>query len=454
MTILKELEIIALSHDGRGIGFGSGSGRGKAIFVPDALPGQTVDCAITKDSASWSEARLIAITDSKFHMEQSLCEHQRECGGCPLQPLPYPAQLYWKERIALDALNRLGKLDISTLTARPSPKTRAFRNKITLAFGSENNEITLGFRKRESHTVINIRNCALMPENAFIFANIVRKFAASSDFQVWNGRNKGFWRFLTLRHGQVNGQEGWWAILLTSPGAARERKAMRKLAEELLAAGVAAFVHEERKKRDAICEAEKRVAILSNGPVPSFSMPLGGRIFELDASGFFQINNGASEILTRLAKNMAKPVQAGMLDLYCGAGSPGQFLASNASFGLGVEYSPGQITCARINAAKAGLKNWRYEAGDIAKVITSLTATLKWDMALLDPPRTGISGTAMNELLKIAPERLVYISCNPATLARDGRLLSSTYELAQLEAVDMFPHTPHLECCSLWLKRR
>ena len=313
---------------------------------------------------------------------------------------------------------------------------------------------------------------------------------------------QGFWRFFVLRRGLAADLRSprWWALCITSPGDERQRATVRALGREVLSAfpQLSAFIHEERATADAFAFGEKRVQTLDatgrNTPdAARLYQPLDGSFFALDAASFFQVNTAAAQVLARTAKSMltaraGTAAGRGLLDLYCGVGAPGLLLASGYAALLGLEQDAKAVRLARINAASHGQKHCRYEAGDAALRLERLaaqgadalwasilqsqnhqhelgqdarqpdTVSLATEIypaatdALVDPPRAGLSPSALESLLGIAPEHILYISCNPATLARDAAQIRKKYTLKALAGVDLFPHTPHLECVSLWRK--
>ena len=240
---------------------------------------------------------------------------------------------------------------------------------------------------------------------------------------------------------------------------------------------MSAFIHEERTAADALAFGETRVCSLDatgseNPAAARLFMPLAGQSFALDAASFFQVNTAAAQVLARQAAQMMGTAREGsaptgaLLDLYCGVGAPGLLLAPGYAALLGLEQDARAVRLARGNAGAQGMLHCRYEAGDAAVLMERMAATpsmLRQNLplanrddaipavdALVDPPRSGLSPRALDALLALAPERILYISCNPTTLARDAAQIGQTYALEQLAAVDMFPHTPHVECLSLW----
>lgn len=497
MSEILTLTVDSLAHDGRGIARlpetghnGEVRGSGTAVFVSGALPGQIVRARVVRRKTRLVEADLLDVLRPAPDAVPALCPHQRICGGCPLQIMPYPAQLRWKENLALAALARIGHLDRDMLTAvleppHPSPERTAFRNKMEFAFGRDaGGNLILGQRRRGGAGVIAVPGCVLLPAGAQDILAAARRSAEQSGLAPYAapparrgpGRDKnahaagphGFWRFLVLRSGRREDDPAprWWALCVTSPGGADGRAAARALGEELLGGfpDLAAFVHEERQSPDALAAGERRVLCLNGrgGEDPQAALlhlPLGDCLFALDAASFFQVNTRAAQNLARLAQDMLRQTRGGaengasLLDLYCGVGAPGQLLAPDYDRLLGLECDKRAVALARRNAERGGLTRCRYEAGDAAALLDRLRRERRgpgWDTVLADPPRAGLAPRVLDGLLALRPQTILYISCNPATLARDADGLQARYSLERLAAVDLFPHTPHLECLSLW----
>ena len=591
-TSLITVDITALSHDGRGIArLAPAEGQGGAVvFVANALPGQRVVARVTRRKASFMEAEKHELLREAQDAAPPICPHHAECGGCPLQTMPYDQQLFWKRTIALDALSRIGGLERTRLESMlgpvaASPARTRFRNKMEFAFGpdtAKGGELLLGLRRRNGRHVVAVPGCALMPAEALRMVGMVGDLAAKSGLAAYvppdcrpdcradarpdttpdttpgpdgcnpDGRNNdrlsqgrstaknprnprgrdrrpgqarraanhyytpkqepadlGFWRFFVLRRGLAADLRTprWWAICITSHGDAQQRATVRALGREVLAAfpQLAAFIHEERATADAFAFGEKRVQTLDatgreNPGAARLFLPLNGSFFALDAASFFQVNTAAAQVLAHTAHSMLAPAEdlataatpaphRGLLDLYCGVGAPGLLLVADYAALLGLEQDAKAVRLAKINAASHGQAHCRYEAGDAALLLERLAGfgpnkmwptILTHDQttqsddaadayesepglsggnpyptvtdALVDPPRAGLSPRALDGLLRIAPERIIYISCNPSTLARDAARICKHYTLEALAAVDLFPHTPHLECVSLWRK--
>ena len=284
-------------------------------------------------------------------------------------------------------------------------------------------------------------------------------------------RGSGFWRFLVLRRALGSDLRGprWWALCITSPGTPTQQTMVRSIGQKLLKAFplLSGFVHEERASEDALVLGQKRVAVLGNtgeaDPTAArLWLPLAGEHFCLDAASFFQVNTAASQVLATMAVDMferhVQQDKPSLLDLYCGVGAPGLLLGKRCGRLLGLEQDARAVALARANAKRMGLDHCVYETGDAGLHLDKLaplqenywSQTEHWDAVLVDPPRAGLAPRALNALLRLNAHTILYISCNPATLARDAARLRGAYRLAEMRAVDLFPHTPHIECLTLW----
>ena len=247
------------------------------------------------------------------------------------------------------------------------------------------------------------------------------------------------------------GEKKIWVLFVTSPGTDHENALLRKIAQALLSdfPVIHAVIHGERKSADFLRQGDvRRFSLSRQGDIPEASRllaPLGDQTYLLDSSDFFQVNTKAAGILARLAgENL---LDAPLLDLYCGVGAPGLSCIHDGSI-TGIEYSPNSVNCARINAKRMGVKA-QYTAGDTASLFRRITRGTRFSQILCDPPRAGLAPEVVRGILELAPERIVYISCNPATLARDGALLAGKFDLVSATPVDLFPHTPHVETVTL-----
>lgn len=500
------LFIEALAHDGRGI---ARTPEG-VVFVSDSLPGQTVRARLLRRKRGFAEACPTELVQAGPDDRPPLCPHQASCGGCAWQRLARPAQLRWKERLLRDALQRIGGLtEPPLLPILADPHETHFRNKMEFAFGPtpdaapHGGRLCLGLRQRGGLAVIPVPGCRLLPPETLDVVRTAEALAqelATHDARLTaympplrggrNGRertrqragDRGFWRFLILRRGLVpqsglSPQEAllrpqdWrtWAVCLTSPGDARQRRAVRTLGERLMERHphLAAFIHEERRRDDALAQGEQRIFCLGadgreDKGAALLRLPLGGQWFSLDAASFFQVNTGAAQLLAGEALRQLLPALAGdgtgtrtaaLLDLYCGVGAPGLLLGRQADETCGLEYDARAVRLARRNAAALGCRGV-WQAGDAGRRLAERADPPgRFAAALADPPRAGMDAAVRAGLLRLRPRHILLVSCNPGTLARDAAHMVGDYELLAARPVDLFPHTPHLESVSLWRRR-
>lgn len=507
------LVIEALAHDGRGIARTPDG----VVFVSDCLPGQTVRARLLRRKANFAEACRVELVQAGPDDRAPLCPHQAQCGGCPWQCLARPAQLRWKEQLLRDALQRIGRLTAPPLLPiLADPQETHFRNKMEFAFGMapdsgtagrhDGARLCLGLRQRGGLAVVPVPGCRLLPPETLTVVRsaeeLARELSAGDprltahtpaprphrggQGRAGRDRGKGFWRFLTLRRGlapqcgltpqeALDRPEDWriWAVCLTSPGDARQRRVVRTLGERLLARHphLAGFLHEERQRDDALAQGERRVFRLGadggeGEEAGLFRLPLGGQWFTLDAASFFQVNTDAAQLLAREVLDQLLPALCGraadardlpasgrLLDLYCGVGAPGLLAARHVSETCGLEYDARAVRLARRNAAALGCRGV-WQAGDAGKLLSERAdAPGSFDAALVDPPRAGMDAVVREHLLRLRPPHILLVSCNPATLARDAACMAQDYEPLAIRPVDLFPHTPHLESVSLWRRR-
>ena len=465
------LTISGLTDDGRGVA----RHDGKVYFVAGALPEQQVAARVTREKKRFAEAETLRVLADMPDARPPLCPHAADCGGCPLQTMPYERQLAWKARLVRDAFGRIGGLaEAPVLGALPSPRLVAFRNKMEFAFGEgADGALTLGLRRRGSRAVLPVTDCALMPEGGMRLLAALRDAAAASGLAAQrfaeDGRGRGtvraaggLWRFAVLRHAQdTGGGKGWWLQLVTGAADAAARRAVRQVGESLLARfpALKGVVHDVRLSDDMLAQGEKRALELGSCGA-DLVQELDGQPLRLDIGSFYQVNTEAAGLLCREAKNAAALRRASapvLWDVYCGSGAPGLALAGDCALLLGVEYDAAAVRRAGENARALGHIHCRYEAGDAEAVLTRLAQAGRLpapDVVLVDPPRAGMAAGVLRQVVQAAPARVVYISCNPATLARDaGLLCAEGYALRQVRPVDLFPHTPHVECVAL-LERR
>ncbi len=478
------LKLTSLAHDGRALGridetaysstdiddFDQNSAKtgestqrqGQVIFVSGALPGQKVRARITKSKKTFAEATCLELLEQSPESRAAACVHGTECGGCPLQAMPYATQLFWKERMIKDALMRIGKLPdrelLNIQSIIPSPSEWFYRNKMEFAFANDSSQkhLKLGLRAKGTHDVVSVPYCKLMPKSCMQVLEELRQKCQALQLKAWDLVQcpEGVLRHAVIRCTESD-EKNIVLMLITAHTGKTLRAKIGKMGQELLDdnPNLMAFVHEERKSRTLFAEGENLVTVLGNS---TLHQKLGGIEYEFGHDSFFQINAKVADKLAFELVDMQKYICNGnndlcLWDIYCGVGAPGLSFADKVSSIYGVEINPKAIAMAKVNAQNLQMAHCRYFVGDAKKVVQ------KWPqphLVLMDPPRMGLHPEVLAKIIQAQPKHIIYISCNPASLARDLALLKKDYFLNKLIPLDFFPQTAHVESCAVLTLRK
>lgn len=466
-----ELVIDALALGGAGVARlpeSFGESAGMAVFVPGALPGETAKVRISRMRPRHAEAVLVETLVPSPEAVTPACPHAGTgadsgvCGGCPLQHQDPAQQLAWKERQILDALRRIGRVEPEgVLPAVPAQSVYGFRNKMEFAFQGLGASLKLGLHARgEAGRVLDLRACAIFPAEGFPILEAVRGACQKAGLAALERRTgQGLLRHLVLRHSLS--EDRYLAQLITAPTPADGGPAgfIRQLGQELLGRfpKLAGFVHAERKAADGLAQAERTLLALGES---ALTEELGGVKYSVSADAFFQTSSGgALALYSALRELLALNPGETLYDLYSGGGGIALFLARACARVLGLEANPAAVADAEANARRNRLDNCRFLRAELSGP-EPLPAKLpegfqRPDAVVLDPPREGLDRGVAEWLLRQRPARVGYVSCNPATLARDAGILCGEggFALAAVRAVDLFPHTAHAECLALFTPR-
>jgi 23S rRNA (uracil1939-C5)-methyltransferase len=458
-----DLSVESLALGGAGVarlGEDAGESAGLTVFVEGALPGSRVRARIVKMHKRHAEARAVETLAPSPEAVEPFCPHFGVCGGCVLQNLDPAAQLEWKARQIADALSRIGRVTPEEfLPPAPAPALREFRNKMEFAFQGIGAGLRLGLYSRaDPGRVFDLSACPIFPAAGMDILSRVRAACREAGLSAYDRRTgQGLLRHLLLRHSVRENR--FLAQILTAPVPADSAPArtLREMGEGLLRAlpELAGFVHAERARADGLAQAERTVLALGESALVE---ELGGVRYSVSADAFFQTSTGGALALYCAAAELADLSPADVVyDLYSGGGGIALFLAGRCARVLGLEVNAAAVADAEANARVNGLANCRFLRADLDGE-TPLPARLpegfaKADAVIADPPREGLSAGIVGWLLANRPARLVYVSCNPATLARDAGLLREGFDLSAVRAVDLFPHTAHAECVALFRAR-
>ncbi len=425
-----EVEIDSLAFGGRGVA----RHEGLVVFVAGALPGDRVRAEITKAKKRFAEARTVELLRGADGRLADVCVHEGEpCPGAPWQGLPYEQQLTQKREQVDEALRRIGGLDGFELEEiEPAIEQWRYRNKLEYSFGERDGEPILGFHARGRwDLIVDVEDCHLASERGNAARNAVREWARLEAIPAYEGRSReGVLRNLAVREGWRTGQIQ--TRLITS--AARFPKPPVDLHTVIEGDsggtdGPTGVLGEER-----LCEE------------------LGGLRLEMSHGAFFQTNTEMAESLYAIAAEYAGLTGSErVFDLYCGIGTIGLTMAKRAGEVWGLEIVPEAIADAERNAAQNKIENARFLAGSARTGMRPLIEQAgKPDVVIVDPPRAGLSQKIVRRLIECEAKRVVYVSCNPTTLAPNAaQLVEAGYTLRRVKPVDMFPQTPHIECVAL-----
>jgi 23S rRNA (uracil1939-C5)-methyltransferase len=442
-----ELRIESLAYGGNGVARLDGF----VVFVRRGLPGDTVRARVTKVKKSHAEAFALAVVEPGAPRAEAPCAHYPACGGCRFQDLAYEAQLEAKSAQVADALARIGGLPPLELEPPvPAESLFHYRNKLEYSFTPTPVGTGLGFHKAGRwDEVLDVDRCWLTTELGNAIRNTARAWAREEGLTAYDQETQeGFLRHLVVREGRNTGQA--LVVLVTAPG---ELHRADRFVESLRRFPEVKSVHWAINDRPA--EVTNLPTRLLWGE-PTIEEEILGLRFRIRPNAFLQTNTAMSEVLYGLAREYAALTgEETVYDLYCGAGTIALTLARDALTVWGVEASEESVACALENADVNGLANAAFFAGDVGASLDELRERAgPADVVVVDPPRAGLSGKALRRVAGLEAPRLVYVSCNPTTLAGNAKELVSTfgYRLERARPVDMFPHTPHVETVALFTR--
>lgn len=452
---IKKGQLLAL--DISGIAFG-GKGiakvNGLTVFVEKAVPMDHVVARIVRKKKRYAEAFIdTLIKPSPFRITEK-CMYSGFCGGCKWQFLQYHKQLEYKQQHVVESIERIGQIrGVPVHPTIPSPEIFEYRNKMEFSCSDrrwlmpkemEKSDIDKSFAlglhvPGTFYKVIDTRVCFLQPELGNHILDDVRKFIRMSDVPVYGLRSHiGFWRFLMLRHSTTYNQ--WMVNIITS---IEDPKTIQPLADQLIKtySEIVSVVNNVTSLKAGVAVGEYEILLSGQ---PSIRDKIGGFEFEISANSFFQTNTRGAQRLYETIKEYADlSGNETVVDLYCGTGAIAIFLSEEAKTVIGIEITESAVNDAMNNCRINGISNCRFILGDIKEKLTELAAVP--DVMIIDPPRAGMHKDVVYKIIELAPTRIVYVSCNPATMARDLGLLKESYRVMEVQPVDMFPHTYHIE---------
>ncbi len=452
-----EVEITDIAFGGRGLV----RLDGMAVFVDQTVPGDHVIIRIFRKKKNYAEARMIDLIQSSPFRIIAPCEYSGFCGGCKWQFINYEQQLLYKRQHVLDSLEHIGGIrDVTVQDIIPSKLIFGYRNKMEFSCSDrrwllpdELNrvDVDMGFAlglhvPGTFHKVLDTRECLLQPALGNQLMDEVRTFIRSSDKPVYGLRSHiGFWRFLVLRHSVAHDQ--WMVNIVTAEDG---RETVQPLADRLMDRypKVVSIINNITSRKAGVAVGDVEHTLAGSDII---SDKIAGFEFKISANSFFQTNTrGAAPLFKIVEKYAGLTGTETVLDLYSGTGTIPILLSEHSKTVTGIEIIETAVADAEKNCRLNGISNCRFIMGDIRKCLSQITQ--RPDVLIIDPPRAGMHKDVVKQVLELGAGRMVYVSCNPTTMARDLQMMQESYRLEEVQPVDMFPHTYHVEAVAKLIK--
>ena len=466
LPILENVTITDVAAEGKALA----RVNDMVVFVPWAVPGDIVNLQVTRKKHSFCEARIIDFVKKSPLRIEPRCSHFGICGGCKWQNLPYSEQLKAKQKQVFDQLTRIGKVELPEF--RPilgSVKEFEYRNKLEFGFSNKRwltqDEVDKGLEIKDKNAVgfhitgafdkiYPIENCWLMEPLQNEIRNAIRDYALEHDLTFYDLRNQhGLLRDMVLR----NSNTGEWMLIMQfrfdKVGDEQKAEALLQYVADRFPQITSLLYVNNQKCNDTFNDLEVKT-FKGNDHIYEVMEDLR---FKVGPKSFYQTNTEQAYHLYSVAREFAGLTGNELVyDLYTGTGTIANFVAKKARQVIGIEYVPEAISDAKVNSKINGIDNTLFYAGDMKDMLTKefIREHGRPDVIITDPPRAGMHPDVVGVILGAKPKRIVYVSCNPATQARDLQLMDSDYKVAAVQPVDMFPHTPHVENVVLLEKRQ
>jgi 23S rRNA (uracil1939-C5)-methyltransferase len=446
----RELEVEKVIYGGRGLAYMNNM----AIFVDKAVPGDRITAKVIRVKKNFAEAKVLEVIEASPNRIIAPCPYSDYCGGCTWQCIEYEKQLEYKHAFVEDLLNHIGKAtNFQVHQPLPSPQIFGYRNKMEFSFSDkrwllpkerdekkDNNNFALGLHVPGTFDkIIDIEGCLLQKEKGNEILREVKRFISDSGIPVYGLRtHQGFWRYLMLRHSYFFDE--WMVNIITSEQRDAPIQALASILKDRFKE-IASIVNNINTRKGGTAVGEREKIFVGERNIKD---KIGPFTFEISANSFFQTNTPMAERLYESVKSFASLTgKETILDLYSGIGTVSIFLASQATKIIGVDISNAAIADAKRNCKLNGIDNCEFLCGDVKMFLSQFN--IQPDLLITDPPRVGMQRGVIDQILKLLPGRIIYISCNPSTLARDIALLKEVYKLEEVQPIDLFPNTYHIE---------
>ena len=454
LPVVEKLEITAIAAEGKSLG----RWNDMVVFVPFGAPGDVVDVQLTKKRHSFAEGKIVAMHTVSPMRVEPFCEHYGVCGGCKFQHIPYQQQLKFKQQQVEDALERIAKVQLPAINPiLGSANTGFYRNKLEFTFSNKSwltreqlesdeqfdDRNALGFHIPNAFDkVLDINKCWLQDDVSNQIRNFIRLHVKQQGYSFFDLRaNQGLMRTLMIRTSSTG------EVMLVVVFGSDDKTAIHEMMQAIKDAfpQITSLQYVVNLKCNDSLNDQQFVLFSGRDYIEE---EMEGLKFRVGPKSFYQTNSAQAYELYKVARRMARLTGSELVyDLYTGTGTIANFVARQARQVIGIEYVPEAIEDAKLNSRVNGIENTLFYAGDMKDILTDDFVQQHGcpDVMIIDPPRAGMHEDVVKVILNAQPKRLVYVSCNPATQARDLAVLDEKYSVEEVQPVDMFPHTQHVE---------
>ncbi|WP_110926372.1 23S rRNA (uracil(1939)-C(5))-methyltransferase RlmD [Bacillus massiliglaciei] len=439
-----EVQVEDLTHDGAGVA----KVDGYPLFIPNALPGEKAKIKVLKANKGYGFARLMEVVEPSPYRTAILPEDVSKYGGCQLQHMSYEGQLHFKEKQVREVLKRIGNLsDVKVHPIIGMDEPFHYRNKAQVPVGEKDGKLIAGFFKPRSHEIVDADESLIQHPAINEAVRAVKKIVSDLGIPAYDEeKHKGVIRHIMARYGKQTGE-----LMIVIVTRTKELPFKEKIVQELISQlpHVKSIVQNVNSKKTNVILGEQTNLLWGNEVIYDY---IGNVKFAISPLSFYQVNPDQTKVLYEKALEYAGLTgEESVIDAYCGIGTISLFLAQKAKKVFGVEIVKEAIEDARRNAELNSIDNAEFAVGEAETVIPDWYAKgNRADVLVVDPPRKGCDEALLNTIIEMKPKKVVYVSCNPATLARDLKILEAGgYQTVEVQPVDMFPMTTHVECCAL-----
>ena len=435
---IYDVEITSITHNGLGVG----KIDNFPIFIKNALPGESISVKVIVVKKNFAVGRVIEIYQENEFRVKPKCSIYKDCGGCNLQHLSYLGQLKIKKDLVKEQFKRIGKLDVEVNDCIGMENSFGYRNKTQVPFGTVNNKIVAGFYKENTHEIIDMPGCDIQDEIMDNIISYMKKIAVKYEIIPYNEElNIGNLRHVIVRKGYITNE-----YMITLVTKDNDITNYEKIVNDLITEFpmIKSIIQNINPSKTNTILGDKQRILYGEEYIFDF---IGDVKFAISSRSFYQVNPVQTKKLYDIILEYAKLTgQETIIDAYCGIGTIGLYLSKQAKAIYGVEIVPDAIKDAKLNARLNNFSNAHYEEGKAEEVIKKWQKeNINPDIIIVDPPRKGCDKTFLDTVINMKIPKFIYVSCDPATLARDINTLSAHYNILEIQPVDMFPQTMHVE---------